>query len=108
MQIGFCCAGVLEPGEARVCQVSLQAGLQPQLFSGEIYCHAAEAQCSSSPHSDQAGADAAGMWAQGLTLQQWQLVDGEAEEAEDEEIIAQDPPRLVVVCRWPCTELVAS
>lgn len=95
MQNGCCCAGVLEPGEARVCQVSLQAGLQPQLFSGEVYCHAAEAQCSP---SSQAGSAAAGLWGQGLTLEQWQLVggDGEAAGPEDEEIIAQDPFRLVV------------
>jgi hypothetical protein len=88
-----CCAGVLEPGEARVCQVSFQAGLQPQLFSGEIYCHAAEAQ--SSREDQHAAAGAGGIWTQGLTLEQWQLLgSGEAADAE-EEIFAQDPPRCV-------------
>lgn len=83
-------AGVLEPGEARVCQVSFQAGLQPQLFSGEIFCHAAEAQATS-PHDSGALPGAAGVWGQGLTLEQWQTV-GEPS-VEEEEIIAQDPPR---------------
>jgi hypothetical protein len=33
-------AGVLEPGESRVCQVSFQSGLAPQFFSGEVFCYA--------------------------------------------------------------------
>jgi hypothetical protein len=84
-------AGVLEPGEARVCQVSFQAGLQPQLFSGEIYCNAAEAQAAS-PQDSGALPGAAGVWGQGLILEQWQTV-GEPIVEDEEEIIAQDPPR---------------
>lgn len=95
----MCCgplpAGVLEPGEARVCQVSFQAGLQPQLFSGEIFCHSAEAQCSSPAAGHPAAAAAtAGMWAQGLTLEQWQTLCSSGLATDTyEEIIAQDPPR---------------
>jgi len=92
--------GVLEPGEARVCQVSFQAGLQPQLFSGEIFCHAAEARAAS-PYCSQPRASAAapagllgGVGTQGLTLEQWQTLGSEDHAGvTDEEIIAQHPPR---------------
>jgi hypothetical protein len=93
-QFTCCCfAGVLKPGEARVCQVSFQAGLQPQLFSGEIYCHAAEAQCSR--EDEHAAAGAAGTWMQSLTLEQWQLLGSGAAADAEEEVFAQDPPRCV-------------
>lgn len=79
-----------------MCQVSFQAGLQPQLFSGEIYCHAAEAHSSSASAGHAAAAAAAaatGTWAQGLTLEQWQTLGGGSCAPDAcEEVIAQDPP----------------
>lgn len=95
---------MLEPGEARVCQVSFQAGLQPQLFSGDIYCHAAEAQCSAQ-HEGQAAVDAAGLWTQGLTLEQWQMLGSGAAADCDEEIIAEDPPRCGAISDTESLEL---
>lgn len=58
-----------------MCQVSFEAGLQPQLFSAEAFCHARCAVVEvSEQHSEAA-------------------VEQEQEEAEPaEEIIAQDPP----------------
>lgn len=108
-----------------MCQVSFEAGLQPQLFSGELHCHAAEVpRARASPSSLQASASGAAaapaaaagllgslglsssgsgssLGAHGLTLEQWQTLGAadelEAESRQDgEEIIAQHPARLVL------------
>jgi hypothetical protein len=95
-------SGVLEPGESRVCQVSLQSGLAPQVFSGEVFCYA---RCDESAGEQLQAGLPVPAWggeaaAKGQVQQEgaeeaqagWQrgsaAVDGEVEE-----VIAQHPER---------------
>jgi hypothetical protein len=87
--------GVLQPGEARLCQVSFEAGLAPQLFSGEVYCQALPASADGDDIGSGQGGQA-GVGAHGLTLQQWQQLrdgDGQPDGEADEEVFAQHPVR---------------
>jgi hypothetical protein len=93
LRASCCAAGVLEPGESRVCQVSFQSGLAPQVFSGEIFCYA---RCEQAAAELQEGLPAPAWGAEGSSLQQQQLqqLQQQAEDGEEvEEVIAQHPER---------------
>lgn len=44
--------GRLAPGDKRIFQLTFQAGLAPQLFSGEVYCYARQEQGDDHPSTD--------------------------------------------------------
>lgn len=92
-------AGVLEAGESRVCQVSFQSGLAPQIFSGEIFCYARPEQTTEEAAAEEAmmmGAQSLSNGMQGLSISRAAAVDGAViDDAGDhvEEVIAEHPPR---------------
>lgn len=89
-------AGVLEPGERLVCQVSFESGLAPQIFCGEMFCYARPEQTPEEDAAEEAmllgtdGGDNSGLQGTGTVARP---ESGSLNGGDEEETIVGHPPR---------------
>lgn len=98
MQRLFCVtAGVLDPNESLVCQVTFQSGLAPQVFTGEIFCYARQEQTAEEAAQEEAmlmGSTGYSGTAGFAAYAAGSIAVGEpGGDYSDEEIIAEHPAR---------------